>query len=405
MTYYNRDFLSSRDIDQLKKTLPVSFPVEIVIITTELARGGAEKNILQLTRGLPADEFNPHVIGLKPPGNLTEDLDAAGVSWETLDIKRTDSTPVHPEHFFQLVHRIADRNPPLVLTYLFHANLIGRFAARLASVPIVLSSIRTAERGDTLRPLLDGFTHMLVDQTICISRGVMEYTERKAGISEQKILTIPNAIDHSAKESPSLERDQLFARRDATDGDPLILSAGRLVEQKGFDIYLPALKKLTEDFPGLRAIIFGEGEHREKLEQQVRDLNLEEHVFLPGWTDHLEDWMHIADLFVLSSRWEGMANVIMEAGAIGLPFVATDVSGVREIIPRDLRDAHFLIEPGSTEPLTEAVRKSLDNPERSRRQAERIKTFIRNHFTLSKLIDRHRNLYFQKLTEYFGTSL
>jgi glycosyltransferase involved in cell wall biosynthesis len=138
---------------------------------------------------------------------------------------------------------------------------------------------------------------------------------------------------------------------------PTLLAAGRLEPQKDFELLLHAFASLCAQRPA-RLIIAGEGSEREKLEQQIRDLRLTDRVDLVGWRDDIYALMAAADLFVLSSRREGLPYVIGEAMALGTPVVSTDCpSGPREF----LQDGALgpLVPVGDREALAAAMNEAL----------------------------------------------
>jgi len=138
-------------------------------------------------------------------------------------------------------------------------------------------------------------------------------------------------------------------------GEHLLLAAGRLTPQKGFDLLIEAFAGLVPEFPTWRLVILGEGPEREKLHRRIGDLALEGRVSLPGLAGNMAEWHAAADLFVLSSRFEGFPNALLEALAAGVPAVATDcATGPREIL-RDGVDG-ALVPPEDVEALTAGLR-------------------------------------------------
>jgi len=120
-------------------------------------------------------------------------------------------------------------------------------------------------------------------------------------------------------------------------GEHLLLAAGRLTPQKGFDLLLEAFADLVQDFPTWRLVILGEGPERGNLRARISELSLEERVSLPGLAGNMAEWHDAADLFVLSSRFEGFPNALLEALAAGVPAVATDCeTGPREMLRDDV---------------------------------------------------------------------
>ena len=157
-----------------------------------------------------------------------------------------------------------------------------------------------------------------------------------SGAQERKIRVVGNGVDtNKFYPLPKNEtRDQLNLAGDAR----VLVTVGGLVERKGFHRVIECLPSLIEDYPTLKYLIVGgasaEGNWEEKLKQQVKDLNLESHVIFlgPQPPDKLKNILSAADIFVLATRNEGWANVLLEAMACGLPIVTTDVGGNAEVV-------------------------------------------------------------------------
>ncbi|HMY71328.1 MAG TPA: glycosyltransferase, partial [Blastocatellia bacterium] len=154
------------------------------------------------------------------------------------------------------------------------------------------------------------------------------------GIAAEKIAVIPNGIDHAVFHP----QDRAAARRKLglNPEDTILLTVGALVPAKGIDRLIDALALLVrkDQERRLKLFVIGEGVERKKLESQISNLRLENRVFLLGAKPQTElvAWYSAADLFCLASQREGCPNVVIEAMACGLPVIATDVGGVRELI-------------------------------------------------------------------------
>ncbi len=367
----------------------------VTYLTTELELGGAEKNLLALADRVRKYGFQPRVIGLKSPGRLAERLEQKGIPWTSMHM----SYPPHPESLFELISLLEEQQTDVLQTFLFHANIFGRIAGSLAGVPVILSSVRVCEKKRSSHLLWDGFTIPLVDREVCVSRSVEAFMSRRAGISERKLVTIPNAVHISPESISSTTDEELFASYDIPAGNPLIVSAGRLTEQKGHDLLLRAVDRLQTRFPDLRCVVFGEGEMKSTLEDERDRKNLSEHFFLPGWCEHLPDMMSAADLFVLSSRWEGMPNVLLEAGALNLPIVATKTGGVPDLFPESYRTFPRLVKPESAGAIADGAASVLQNLQEHQSRARRIGQHIRNRFTVKNMVTSYVELYQTLLQE------
>lgn len=140
---------------------------------------------------------------------------------------------------------------------------------------------------------------------------------------------------------------------------PFICAVGSLTRQKGFDVLLSAFSQIKDT--NLHLVILGEGELRQDLEQQLRELNIENRVYLPGFVARPTDILQKAELFVLSSRWEGFPNVLLEALMSGVPIVATSCEGASVSILEQGKHGHLVV-PDDPDALAMAIEVGLHNP-------------------------------------------
>jgi GalNAc-alpha-(1->4)-GalNAc-alpha-(1->3)-diNAcBac-PP-undecaprenol alpha-1,4-N-acetyl-D-galactosaminyltransferase len=167
---------------------------------------------------------------------------------------------------------------------------------------------------------------------------------------------------------------------------PKIFAAGRLTRQKGFDVLLRAVAACRAEHPEWWLIILGEGEERSALQEQARRLGIGSAVTLPGYVDGVSRLLRRGDLFVLSSRYEGFPNVLLDAMMCGLPVIATDCpSGPRRII-RDGVDG-LLVEPGNVDALTAAMKRLIETPELRKRLASRS-VEVRERFSVPGMMQQ-----------------
>jgi len=284
------------------------------------------------------------------------------------------------------VRRFRSSAPRIVLNTLRHARradvvvsgsevgyslLIGWAAARLARKPfavLVQSSLPRAVAAWApvrLRPLLTQ-VHQRVDAAICVSPGLVPDV-REVGLPADRIHSVDVGIDVAARQ-----------RAAAANGGPVrsgsgrvrLVAAGRFAEQKGFDVLLDALARVVDAGADVELVLVGAGDLDADLRSRADLLEVADRVDFAGHVDNLQNLLAGADLFVLSSRYEGNGSlVLLEALAHGVPIVATDCpTGPRYV----LRDGEFgrLVPPEDPEALAEAVLDHVLDPEPLRRKAK-----------------------------------
>lgn len=209
-----------------------------------------------------------------------------------------------------------------------------------------------------MRNLIMKLSYRLIDETICVSKGVAEDLANITGLKATRFHIVRNPV--ITEKLYQLSKETVNHPWLTNKEVPVILGIGRLTRQKDFGTLLKAFHIVQQDIPS-RLIILGEGGMRRELTKLIRGLKLKEYVDLPGFTPNPYPYIKNADLFVLSSRWEGSPNALTEALALGVPVASTDCpSGPKEI----LQNGRFgpLVPPGDYKALAEAMIKVLNSP-------------------------------------------
>ncbi len=265
--------------------------------------------------------------------------------------------PASLGHALRLARYFERERPDIVFANLASAEYAAFFAARLVSspppiVPILRGADEPGAKSTRRRRLLFPTAARLV----AVSRGVSENIAAIVDVPpEVGIVTIynPAFAPEIARHAEAAPDHPWF--RDG--GPPVVLGVGRLTPQKDFPTLVEAFRRVTAEHP-CRLLILGEGFGRAELESRIRALGLEDRVSLPGWADNPWAFMARAALFVLSSRYEGLSNVLVEALTCGCPAVSTDCAGSLEI----LEDPDLLAPMGDPERLAKAMLRALAHP-------------------------------------------
>ncbi|MBI2827320.1 MAG: glycosyltransferase [Planctomycetia bacterium] len=307
--------------------------IRIALLITDLDVGGAERALVELATRLDRSRFQPRVYSLLAPAadpsrSLMPRLVEAGVPVEPLDARGI-------RDFFRVKRRLSDAwrawQPHIVQTFLYHANLIGRMAARRAAVPYVVCGIRVAEQRRGVRLWVDRRGDRLVDRYVCVSQAVADFS-RARGLPAEKLVVIPNGI-----EVAKYDNIEPVAPADLglPPGRRLVAYIGRLDRQKGLDWMLANARLWLDRLPRHDLVLVGDGPQRAELERSVRRLGIDKRVHFTGWRSDVPGILAGSELLVLPSRWEGMPNVVLEAMASRQPVLCTDVEGVRELLGED----------------------------------------------------------------------
>lgn len=355
---------------------------QIAFCITDLDPGGAERALVQLVTRIDRQRFEPHVICLSSPGKLVATLQAANVPVTCLGARRWWDVRV----FWRLSRQLKQLRPALLQTFLFHANLAGRWAAWRTGVPHVVSGIRVAERRRNLYLWLDRWTESCVDKHVCVSQAVADFSRDRGGLDPHKLRVIPNGVDYErfATAAPMNLRPWKIS-----GDDEVWVTVGRLDPQKGPWDLLTAVEKLHATQPRLKLLWAGEGPLRNEMHQWIAAHQLQDVVHLIGWQKDIPGLLRAARGFVLSSHWEGMPNVVLEALAAGLPVVSTRVEGVSEIITHG--ETGWLV--GEVQDFSTSWEMVLQNPAEAKLIAAAGQRRVREHFTWEAMARQYMDLY------------
>ena len=308
--------------------MPNHASIRLALAITDLKVGGAEKCLVELAARIDRTRFAPVVYSLAPAPigadrALVDRLEAARVPMHFLNAQSV-------WQFWSARRRLTgllrDQAPHVLQTFLFHANILGRQAAKAARVPAILSGIRVAERERRWQLWVDRWTQHSVVRHVCVSAAVAEFSVREGRLPRAKLVVIPNGID--------LERYPATCRFDAARlGIPpdrrLIAYVGRLHVQKGLEWLLSTAAEWLGQLPNTNLLLVGYGPLRQRLGRLAQQSGLAGRIHFLDLRADVAEILAACRLLVLPSRWEGMPNVLLEAMASRLPVVATDVEGVR----------------------------------------------------------------------------
>lgn len=209
----------------------------------------------------------------------------------------------------------------------------------------------------------------------------------KAHTGTRRTQVIPNAAPWPLP----VQEPKVLPESVCPSGRQLLLTVGRLEPQKGFDWLVEAFSNLTQKHPGWDLVILGEGSQRPLLQAQVQAAELEKHVFLPGRAGNVGEWYERADLYVMSSRFEGFPNTLVEAMAYGLPAVSFDCdTGPRDIIRHEVDG--LLVPPGDVAGLAAALDWLMDDAALRKQFAERA-VEVRERFSMKRIAGMWEELF------------
>jgi glycosyltransferase involved in cell wall biosynthesis len=357
----------------------------ILQIIPTLDRGGAEKQLCLLAAGLPRNEFDVHVCTLTRSGPLAAGLAQAGIPPVSIG-KRWK---LDPQAFWRLKEHVARLKPDLIHTWMFAANTYGFAAARLCGVRNIVVGQRCVDPWKSrLQLTLDGALARRCRQVVVNSEGVRDFYVRHGTPAEQ-VRVIANGVALPAP--PAATRRQMLAELELPAGSRLIALIGRLWPQKRVKdaIWAADLLKVIRD--DVHLLVIGDGPQRDRLHRYRDQCLIRDKVHFLGERGDVPQILPHCDVLWSTSGYEGQSNVILEAMAAGVPIVATDIPGTRELIASGVTGC--LVRVGDRASLAKWTERLLNDAALAGRLAAAARQRVQSEFSVEKMVERHAELY------------
>ncbi|MBI2118258.1 MAG: glycosyltransferase [Elusimicrobia bacterium] len=366
--------------------------MKILHVIPSLGIGGTEKVLLQVCRALESKSLRHAVVALKVGGATEESLKRIPIPVRVLNSSNSFWSGIldFPRLYSDLKEIIAEVSPEIVHTWLSRANILGRFTAKQCKVPHLISSLRVMEEEKSYHLWAERFTEKWCDLVTVNSPSLEKFALEKIGIPKGKVIYIPNGIDCRAQEIDQ-SKVSFFKKEWIKENEVVIGTMGRLHFQKGIDIFLKAAKIVAEKIPNVKFLIAGDGPEKESLMQLSHALGIESKVQFCGWVKENASFLSLLQIFVLTSRWEGMPNVILEAMALKKAIVATKVGGTLDLIEHEKEG--LLVKSNDPEPCAQAIFRFLQESSLTENFSQSAYQKVQQKFSLDKMIDSYRALY------------
>jgi glycosyltransferase involved in cell wall biosynthesis len=323
--------------------------MDIAFLTTSLARGGAETQLVRIAATLKRRGWRVGILTMLPSDHRPEEVARAAIPWVEYP---GPPSRVPLRLACHLTRQLRRWRPPVLVTFNYPADVAGRICGRLAGVPCIVSGLGTALMQPPFREKVYRYTEPLITMTVSNSQAALDAMAARKTLTPSKTTIIHNGIlleDYPA----AISREQARASL-AVAGDPFLwVAVGNLRPAKDYPTLLEAAALCRAQRPDFRLIIVGEGPDREALAARAAALALTDAVEFLGSRPDVPRILRAADAYVLSSAWEGSPNTLMEAMASNLPTVATDVGDVRDLVERS--GAGYVVPPRDPRKLAEGM--------------------------------------------------
>lgn len=355
--------------------------MKILYVITGLGQGGAERVVCDLADGM-AQAGHEVKIAYLTGEVLTHPVNK---NIELIAVKLNKASSL-PKAYFKLSKLIRRYNPDVVHSHMVHANIIMRIVRVMNPMTKLISTAHNSNEGGKLRMLAYRLTHHLSDTSTNVSQEATVAFEVMKAVPVDGMKTVYNGIDLNRFTYDSNAKTELAEELNITDDYKIILAIGRFSKQKDYPNLLNAIQLFKDESETpFKLLIAGDGELRSSIEILLDELDIKDEVILLGRRNDIPKLMSAADLFVLSSKYEGFGLVVAEAMACECLVVATDCGGVAEV----LNNSEFLVSPNNPELLKEKMLYSfnLEDDERDSIIYKNLRR-VQNKFCLRNIIEK-----------------
>lgn len=302
--------------------------MKILYVITGLGQGGAERVVCDL-----ADKMYEKGNEVKIAYLTGEILTQPVYSEIELINLYLDKVSFLPKAYFNLKNIIKKFQPDVVHAHMVHANIFTRLVRLSIPMKKLICTAHNSNEGSFLRMISYRLTNNLADLTTNVSHTAVVSFEEKKAVPKNTMETIYNGVNFKKFNYYDNAKQELMCELNINPRNKIILAVGRFNQQKNYPNLLKAITIIKEKYTlPFKVLIAGDGELRLDIEELIHRLNLSNDVILLGRRNDIPKLMSAADVFVLSSDYEGLPTVLIEAMACEAHVVSTDVSGAREII-------------------------------------------------------------------------
>lgn len=376
--------------------------IKTALVITRLDRGGAPDIVMSLFNLLKSSGHQVKLISghtAFPSKNTEKFIKNHQNSIIVIpELKRNPSLINDCMAFIKLFFLFRKESFDIVQTHTAKAGFIGRITARLAGTPVVMHMSHGHNFYGYFRPLATGlivllermaafFTDKIVALTDIEKRDMIRYNICKPS----KITVLPSALDLNKFDKVEIDIEKKKAEFNIKINNFVVGMIGRLEPIKGPLDFIVACKYIAQKLPQTTFLVVGDGPLKQSLISCSRKLNISDNVIFTGWREDIPEILSILDVVVLTSLNEAVGRVLLEAGALGKPVVATNVGGVPEIV-RD-NETGVLVPPNAPQKTADAVVDLLKDEKRRYAMGLAAKEWVRSNFDTDKIKDSVHDLY------------
>jgi glycosyltransferase involved in cell wall biosynthesis len=363
----------------------------LAYVIDELEVGGTQRQVVEMSSGLMGRGWQVDVVVLTPILAMASEFQAVGVPVHLVPKQRMVDLPL----ILALRRFFRRRGVGVVHAFSATAEFFGGVAARLSGCRFVASVRNFDEPLPALQAVSKRLACRLADVVVANSAAGGRRAVAAGVAPTGKLRVVPNGVRLAV---PSAPHDRQAVRRSlgCAEDTCLILSVGRLVRAKGYDVTVDVARQVVAVQPRARFVIVGEGPLRSVLARRIGDAGLTESVVLLGERTDVPSLLAAADVYLNTSVSEGMSNSVMEAMAAGLPVLASAVGGTPELIASG--ETGILFEPGDCLAAAEMLGQLIEGAALRRAVGARARAFVEGRLTTAAMLGKLESLYEALLT-------
>ena len=371
-------------------------PVKLLHVIGDSRFGGAGRIILRLGQTAQAEGWDVDILTTDPVFQRAAKQHGLGLAnW---DVVRREIRPLWDlAGLVRLRNFLRRERYDIVHTHTSKGGFVGRLAARLANVPVIVHTAhgfafheRSPRSTSLFFSALERIASRWCDRIVSVSEFHRRWALELGMCKPREILAIPNGI--ADLPNPTVPPAELRRRLGATDRDLVILSMARLAPDKGLEYLITAASLLLRTERQFRIVIAGDGPVRARLEELTRNLGVADRVNFLGFREDVSDLLAACDLVVLPSLREGLSIALLEAMAAGKPIIATSIGSHRELVCQ--AEIARLVAPADAVALCEAILQVWRDPALRTRLGGTARILFESHYTEERMLNSYKQLYF-----------
>lgn len=361
----------------------------IVLVTTGLKMGGAERQVIELAKVFKKNHQVTIISLTKGAYYSTDDIPVF-----FLDITKKNLFSII-QGLFKYIKIIKKIKPDVVHSHMVGANIFTRVARLFFNKYAHISSAHSIQEGGKVVTFLYRTTDFLTDITTNVSPDAVKKYISNGLVKQNKIIYMPNGIDINQNDKyKKIDKNIILQTisKEIKSSDIIFLYIGRFNLIKDLDTMIDSFKKSKEQCDNIKLIMCGDGPEKNNIIKKIEQNNLTEDIFIIGQQKDVGLYYSVADAFLLTSTYEGMPMCILEAGIFSLPIISTDVGNIKEILYNDY--PFNLCKPGNVECLASNIEKlSKMNNTDIKKIGSLIRNIIIDKYSLEVISNEWLNLY------------